>query len=157
LSHLSEAADALNNALKLAPSNLDATKLLAQIYYDLDNIEDAVDTYEKAIVLEENDQGKADLHFNLGVLYMKMGNFEGAEEHFMSSYDLNSEDVEAIVGMAQTFESAEKWELAEKWYREAIYLAPENASHYRAMARVLIKQGKTDEAQRFFDKSKRYE
>jgi len=157
LEKLEEASEALNNALKLDPANLDAAKLLAQIYYDLDQIEDAVTTYEKAIELEDDEQGKADLHFNLGVLYMKMGNFEKAEDNFMDSYDLNPDDTEAIIGIAQTFETAEKWRLAEKWYKEAIYLDPENASHYRSMARVLIKQGKTDEAQRYYDKSKKYD
>ena len=154
---LEDSAAALKNALNLNPSDLDATKLLAQIYYDLDRIEDAVDAYEKAIELDDDDQGKADLHFNLGVLYMKMGNFEKAEDNFMESYDLNPEDVEAILGIAQTFETAEKWRRAEKWYKEAIYLDPENPSHYRSMARVLIKQGKADEAQRYYDKSKKYE
>ncbi len=154
---LEESASALKKALELDASNLDATKLLAQIYYDLTQIEDAVATYEKAIDLEEDDLGKADLHFNLGILYMKMGEIDNAEDNFMESYDLNPEDAEAVVGIAQTFETAERWRSAEKWYKEAIFLDPENASHYRSMARVLIKQGKTDDATRYYEKSKRFE
>ncbi|MBC8322184.1 MAG: hypothetical protein H8E70_01290, partial [Candidatus Marinimicrobia bacterium] len=46
---------------------------------------------------------------------------------------------------------------AEKFYKELIYLEPENAAHYRGIARVLLQQGKQDQAQRYFEKSKKYE
>ncbi|NQV37139.1 MAG: tetratricopeptide repeat protein [Candidatus Marinimicrobia bacterium] len=151
----SEARDALENALNLDASNLDAIKFLAQIYYDLGQIENAVEAYEKAIELEENEQGKADLHFNLGLLYMKMGKTQKAEENFMDSYDLNPDDTEVIIGIAQTYEEVENWRRAEKWYKEAIFLEPDNPTHYRRIAIVLINQGLPDEANRYLEKSKK--
>ncbi|MFQ6604764.1 MAG: tetratricopeptide repeat protein [Fidelibacterota bacterium] len=152
---LEDAVTALNKALELDPSNLAAAKLLAQTWYDLDNLDMAIQTYEKAIELEKVDIKKADLHFNLGILYMKAGNITMAEDNFTYAYDLNPDDVESLVGIAQTFEQAEKWKKAEKYYKELVYLEPDNPEHYRSMARVLIKQGRPEEATRYFEKSKK--
>ncbi len=150
-----EAVKVLNKAMELDPSNLDAAKLLAQTWYDLDNLDMAIETYEKAIELERDDIKKADLHFNLGILYMKAGDFTSAEDNFTYAYDLNPDDVESLVGIAQTFEQAEKWKKAEKYYKELVDLEPDNPEHYRSMARVLIKQGRPEKAARYFEKSKR--
>lgn len=147
----------LQKAVELDPLNAAAIRNLAQTYYDLGNTEESIATYERAIRATMDMKGKADLYFNLGVLYNMAGDFDAAEDNFISALDLNPEDVEAILGMAQTFESNEKWRKAEKFYKELIYLQPEVASHYRGMARVLIQQGKQDEASRYFEKSKKYD
>jgi tetratricopeptide (TPR) repeat protein len=86
---------------------------------------------------------------------MQVGSFTDAEDNFMMAYDMNPDDVEALVGMAQTFETAEKWSRSEKFYRELIFLEPNNPDHYKGMARILLKQGKKDEAEYYFNKSKR--
>ncbi len=147
----------LKKAVELDPSNSSAIRNLAQTYYDLGNTDESIATYEKAIKTTLDSKAKADLHFNLGVLYNQVEDFVQAEDHFLLALDLNPEDVEAIIGMAQTFESNEKWRKAEKFYKELIFLEPENASHYRGIARVLLQQGKQDQAQRYFEKSKRFE
>ena len=147
----------LRKAVELDPSNGAAIRNLAQTYYDLGNTAESIATYEKAIKTTLDTKAKADLHFNLGVLYNQVEDFDQAEDNFLFALDLNPEDVEAIIGMAQTFESIEKWRKAEKFYKELIYLEPENAAHYRGIARVLLQQGKQDQAQRYFEKSKKYE
>ena len=147
----------LQKAVELDPGNTAAIRNLAQTYYDLGNINESIATYQKAIRTTVDMKIKADLHFNLGVLYNQIGDFDEAEDHFISALDLNPEDVEAILGMAQTFESNEKWRKAEKFYKELIYLQPENAAYYRGIARALIQQGKQAEAQRYFAKSKKYD
>ena len=147
----------LQKAVELNPENSAVIRNLAQTYYDLDNIEESISTYKKAIQTTFDLKAKADLHFNLGVLYNQVGDFDQAEDHFLSSLDLNPEDIEAIIGMAQTFESIEKWRKAEKFYKELIYLDPENANHYRGISRVLLQQGKQQEAKRYFEKSKKYD
>ena len=143
--------------MELEPTNSAAIRNLAQTHYDLGDTDASIATYEKAIRSTVDIKEKADLHFNLGVLYNLAGNFDAAEDNFIYALDLNPSDVEAIVGMAQTFESNEKWRKAEKFHKELIYLEPEVASHYRGMARVLLQQGKQEEATRFFEKSKKYD
>ncbi len=142
-------------AVSLDPSSSIAIRQLATLYYDMGNKEKSIETFGVAIKTETDKMKKSDLYFNLGVLNMQMGSFQEAEDAFMFAYDLNPNDTEALVGMAQTFENAEKWRRASKFYRELIVLEPENPDHYKGMARVLIKQGDMDGATRYFEKSKK--
>ena len=142
-------------SVEIEPLNSGAIRHLAQSYYDTGHKEKSIQTYKVAINNETDKKVKADLHFNLGVLFMQVERFMDAEDNFMMAYDMNPDDVEALVGMAQTFETAERWTRSEKFYKELIYLEPDNPEHYRGMARILMKQGRKDEAEYYFNKSKR--
>ena len=144
----------INKSVELDPSNTEAIRNLAQIYYDTGNMEKSIETYEDAISKETDRKQKSDLYFNLGILYNKVDNFEEAEYNFMNALDENPDDIEAVMGMAQVFENAEKWRKAEKFYRELIAIDPENPEHYRGMSRVKLQQGEPDQSKRFLDKAK---
>ena len=145
----------LKKAVELEPSNTKSIRNLAQIYYDIGQLEESIQTYEVAINKETDRKVKADLYFNLGILYNRVGNLEEAEYNFMNSLDENPDDIEAVMGMAQVFENAEKWRKAEKFYRELIAIDPDNPDHYRGMSRVLLQQGEPDESLRYLEKAKR--
>ena len=145
----------VKKAVELDPSNTKSIRNLAQIYYDIGQLEESIQTYEVAINKETDPKVKADLYFNLGILYNRVGNLEEAEYNFTNSLDENPDDVEAVMGMAQVFENAEKWRKAEKFYRELIAVDPDNPEHYRGMSRVLLQQGEPDESQRYLEKAKR--
>jgi tetratricopeptide (TPR) repeat protein len=153
---LEDALKYLSKAVELEPASNLTVRLLAQTYYDLDRLEDAKQVYVAALESRPEGKAKADLYYNLGVLHLQMNDLTGAEDNFMMAYDLNPDDVEALRGIAQTFENAGKWRRAERFYRELIELEPETAEHYRGMARVLIRQGKPDEAQKYFEESKQH-
>ena len=154
----------IQKAVELEPSNTKSIRNLAQIYYDLalldssrytERLEKSIQTYEVAINKEMDREVKADLYFNLGILYNKVGNLEEAEYNFTNALDENPDDVEAVMGMALVFENAEKWRKAEKFYRELIAIDPDNPDHYRGMSRVLLQQGEPDESLRYLEKAKR--
>ena len=154
----------LKKAVELEPSNTKSIRNLAQIYYDLalldssrytELLEKSIQTHEVAINKETDNEVKADLYFNLGILYTKVDNLEEAEYNFMNALDENPDDIEAVMGMAQVFENAEKWRKAEKFYRELIIVDPDNPDHYRGMSRVLLQQGEPDESLRYLEKAKR--
>jgi len=144
----------IKKAVELDPSNTKSIRNLAQIYYDTGNMEKSIETYEDAINKETDRKVKADLYFNLGILYNRVDNFEEAEFNFMNALDENPDDIEAIMGMAQVFENAEKWRKSEKFYRELISIDPDNPEHYRGMSRVKLQQGEPDQSKRFLDKAK---
>lgn len=143
-------------AVDIDPTNSLATRQLAQTYYDVGDKEMSLAIYEGAIAKETDNNLKADLYYNLGVLNMQLGDFQQAEDNFSLAYDYNPNDIDALRGIAQTFENAEKWSRAEYFYRKLIDIEPENPQHYRAMARVLLRQGDTDKAQEYFDRSKEF-
>ncbi len=141
-------------AVNIDPINSMARRQLAQTYYDVGDKEMSLATYEDAIANETDNNLKADLYYNLGVLNMQLGDFQQAEDNFSMAYDYNPNDIDALRGIAQTFENAEKWSRAEYFYRKLIDIEPENPQHFRAMARVLLRQGDTEKAQEYFDRSK---
>lgn len=145
----------VEKAVEINPSDTDAIRQLATLYYDTGQKEKSADTFETAIKQETDNVIKANLYFNLGVLYMKLDRLQDAEDNFMSAYDMNPEDTEALVGIAQVFENAEKWRRASRFYRELITLDPDNPDHFKGMARVLIKQGDMNGATRYFEKAKK--
>ena len=154
----------IQKAVELEPSNTKSIRNLAQIYYDLalldssrytERLEKSIQTYEVAINKETDNKVLADLYFNLGILYTKADNLEEAEYNFMNALDENPDDIEAVMGMAQVFENAEKWRKAERFYRELIAIDPDNPVHYRGMSRVLLQQGEPDESLRYLEKAKR--
>ena len=121
----------LKHAVELEPHNSDAIQLLAQVYYDLGKQQDAIETYKIAIDEEEDKKVKADLYFNLGVIYNQMSEFDAAEMAFDEAYYLNDQDFEAVLGMAHAFEGlGDKYKngtdgfekdltKAARWYRKA--------------------------------------
>jgi len=145
----------VKKAVELEPSNTKSIRNLAQIYYDTGQLEESIQTYEIAIDKETDREVKADLYFNLGILYNRVGDLEEAEYNFINALDENPDDIEAVMGMAQVFETAEKWRKAEKFYRELIAIDPDNPDHYRGMSRVLLQQGEPDESLRYLEKAKR--
>ena len=145
----------VKKAVELEPSNTKSIRNLAQIYYDTGQLEESIQTYEIAIDKETDREVKADLYFNLGILYNRVGDLEEAEYNFINALDENPDDIEAVMGMAQVFETAEKWRKAEKFYRELIAIDPDNPDHYRSMSRVLLQQGEPDESLRYLEKAKR--
>ncbi|MEE8342037.1 MAG: tetratricopeptide repeat protein, partial [Candidatus Neomarinimicrobiota bacterium] len=141
-------------ATEIDPANNVATSKLAQSYYDVGDKEMSLATYEGAIAQETDRILKADLYYNLGVLKMQLGDYQAAEDNFSLAYDYNPDDIDALRGIAQTFENAERWSRAEYFYRKLIDMDPNNPQHYRAMSRVLLRQGDTEAAQEYFDRSK---
>ena len=143
----------VKKAVELEPSNTQSIRSRAQIYYDMGQLEKSIQTQEVAIDKETDREVKADLYFNLGILYNRVGNLEEAEYNFMNSLDENPDDNEAVMGMAPVFENAKTWRKAEKFYRELISIDPDNPDHYRGMSRVLLQQGEPDESLRYLEKA----
>ena len=101
------------------------------MYYDIGRQKEAVETYKIAIEKEENKKIKADLYFNLGVIFNQIGSFDEAEVAFDEAYYFNDQDFEAVMGMARAFEGlGDKYKdgtdrvekdlsKAARWYKKA--------------------------------------
>jgi len=118
-------------AVQIEPSNSNALRELASMYYDIDQKEKSIQVFKDAIQNENDKIIKADLFFNLGVIHNQMKNYEEAEKSFDEAYYLNEDDFEAALGMASAYEGlgdkyfngtdgfAKDLDLAARWYRKA--------------------------------------
>jgi tetratricopeptide (TPR) repeat protein len=118
-------------AVQIEPSNSNALRELASMYYDTGKKEQSIKVFKDAIKNEQDKVIKADLFFNLGVIHNQMENYEEAEKAFDEAYYLNEDDFEAALGMASAYEGlgdkyfngtdgfTKDFELAVRWYRKA--------------------------------------
>ena len=118
-------------AVQIEPSNSNALRELAAMYYDIDQKEKSIQVFKDAIQNEDDKIVQADLYFNLGVIHNQMENYEEAEKAFDEAYYLNEDDFEAALGMASAYEGlGDKYfngtdgftkdlDLAFRWYRKA--------------------------------------
>ena len=118
-------------AVQIEPSNSNALRELASMYYDLGQKGKSISVFNDAIENENDKIIKADLFFNLGVIHNQMQNYEEAEKAFDEAYYLNEDDYEAALGMASAYEGlgdkyfngsdgfTKDFDLAARWYRKA--------------------------------------
>ena len=118
-------------AVQLEPSNSNALRELASVYYDIGQKKRSIDVFNNAINNEQDKTVKADLYFNLGVIHNQMQNYEDAEIAFDEAFYLNEMDYEAALGMASSYEGlGDKYlngqdgfekdmDKAARWYRKA--------------------------------------
>jgi len=118
-------------AVLIEPSNSDAIRALAAIFYEIGEKEKSIEAFTTAIGNENDKKIQADLYFNLGVIYNQMQNHEEAEKAFDEAYYLNEEDFEAVLGMASTYINlgdkyfkgsdgfTKDYDKAVRWYRKA--------------------------------------
>ena len=118
-------------AVQIEPSNSNALRELAAMYYDIDQKEKSIQLFTDAIQNEDDKIVEADLYFNLGVIHNQMKNYEEAEKAFDEAYYLNEEDFEAVLGMASTYVNlgdkyfkgsdgfTKDYDKAVRWYRKA--------------------------------------
>jgi len=144
----------LEHAFALAPHDVEVVKSLANNYFFLEEYEKAVDAYNRALYQEPDN---SDLHYNLGLLYLRLADFVFAEEEFQFVIDANPDDWEAILLIAEAFRGNERWEDAEYYYRRVIEIVPEHTSAMRNLAVVIFQQGRVEEGQELLEQAKALE
>ena len=148
---IDKAIEYLERGLRINPGSSIGARYLADAYYDMGDMEGAVFAYTKAIRSEPENP---DLHFNLGVLYLQLGDFEMTEEEFQKVLKINPDDDQAAIGIGEAYEGMERWEDSEYYYQRALRTNPDKPSLLRALARVVYRQGRIDEAQEYLDRAK---
>ena len=91
-------------AVEIEPSNSKVLRELAGTYYDIGEKQESITIFRNAISNEVDKIVKADLYFNLGVIYSQMCDYEESEKAFDEAFFLNEEDFEAALGMARSYE-----------------------------------------------------
>ena len=152
-----EGVQFVEKAVQIDPSNSDAIVVLATYYYESGNTEKAIETFQVAINKQGDKIVKADIYFNLGVLHMEMNNFNEADIAFEEAYYFNSQDFEALVGMATIYEQIgdlyfngteeefpKDYYKAERWYKKSRSkykdlndLDPENEPKYQKSLKLI--------------------
>jgi tetratricopeptide (TPR) repeat protein len=125
-----KAREVAQDILSRDPSNKEAVSNLANSFSEMAKRENdpqkkkalqqnALDYYNKEIANRPND---ADLHYNLGVLYQTLENFDSAQREFQQAFELNPQDKDAILSSTAIFiiKSEKDSANAMTYYRSAV-------------------------------------
>jgi tetratricopeptide (TPR) repeat protein len=138
------ALDSFNRALQLAPSYSDARNNRGAAYLALGQVAAAESDF-LTVLADQYYANRPGVYFNLGSLYNARGNIAAAEENLRKAAT-PAGPVEALVLLGSVEEQLGKSELAEHAYRDAMQRAPERVDVLLALAALLERDGRRDEA-----------
>lgn len=110
--------------LEFEPTNAEAYYKLGVSYESIENFKDAIEAYTKAI--EYDDGYENSFILTRGYCYLKMNEFEKAEDDFIKYIDLHPKDIEGYLGMSQLFYKMGRKDEALKFLMTANDYSPNN-------------------------------
>lgn len=116
---------------------------LGTFYSQKGDLERALKEFKKALELEPY---RAEAHFNLANINLKMGEIEAAEEGYREAVRLNPFYDSAHFALARVYEQQGRKDAARQKYLELIANLPDNIQAYLGLSRLLLNEGKEDEA-----------
>lgn len=104
-------------------------------------------------VEDDRDFKIADTNLRLGIGYMRQGKYEDALEKLQKAYSAKPDYADVHGALALVYESLLEYKKADRHYREAIDLNPENGGFYNNYGGFLCRRGKYKEADKYFVKA----
>ena len=138
-----EAAEMLSNLLKKKPDYEKATQLLGDILIQKEMYKEAVNIYQEAL---RYNPLSYDIHYNLGIVYTMLNDFESAKICYEQAAEINSLLYNAKYSLAEIALIYKEIDEAEKYFMQVIEdeeLAPEG---YYELAKIELIKGNKDTA-----------
>ncbi|MCJ7735100.1 MAG: tetratricopeptide repeat protein, partial [Anaerolineales bacterium] len=109
----------LRNAVRFQPESAVVYGYLADILAVQDKSQEAIETYQQAITLDEYLPW---IHNNLGVLLLEQGQALLATSHFQKALDLNPLNTDVYRNLGNAYYAQEQWKKAAAAYQNALEL-----------------------------------
>ena len=146
---MEEAIEEYNLAIEIQPNYTLAYNNLGIAYKALGRTEDSLMAYNKAISLQPasvKPHYKAKPHYNLGIAYKDLEQYDEAEKEFRAALDLKKDFPEAHFNLGLVYEKTGRMKEAVSEYQTGLRLNPEDAmAHYR-LGNLWSDQGNLKEA-----------
>jgi tetratricopeptide (TPR) repeat protein len=139
-----EAIPNLQKAAELKPT-VEAWMTLASAQ-EKSQPQDAIASYGKAAALVPNDP---EPHARAGVLYEQLKDWASAEREYLAAQKIKPSN-EALAGLVNVYQATQRPAEAESRLREYLKVQPEDAKAHLQLGRLLLAQGKKDEAAQEF-------
>jgi len=92
-------------------------------------------------------------HLNLGVLYMNLGDYEGAERSFKKAIDLEPEFMMSYINLADLYRVMGREDEGEQLLMAALKLHPAMPVVHHTLGLLLVRKGKAKEALPYLEKA----
>ena len=132
------------------PSNPVIPNILGAIYAALEQYEEAIAHYNKAIELKPD---SAEAYNNLGALFRKTNEYEKAITNYNKAIELKPESAEAYNNLGNIYNLVSRADDAVASYSRAIELNPDYTEAYNGLGAALNELGRYEEAITHYSKA----
>lgn len=147
-----EARQALEKALELDPRDLTVLSALGDTLVQLGAVERAIELFEKLLA----SQPSPELHFKLGMLYLKIDRTTQALKHFEQAAQGDLPEAQQVAAWKQQgyiYYRLQQYNEARQAFEKVLALRPQEAPLYLTLGEVCIQQGDFDSATRYLEQS----
>jgi tetratricopeptide (TPR) repeat protein len=143
---------ALRLLQKIEPPTVESLRWQGNIYYILENWEEAEDLFEKALALANDERyghlrtEDAVLLSDLGWVYFGQERYEEALAKFQEAVELDPEDIEARNGLGDIYHMQGRYEEAVTELWKTVALEPENPEPHNSLGWVYADQSEFEAA-----------
>lgn len=116
-----------NQKLRLDPHNPDIYNNIAGLYYRINQIDNAIYYYKRAISISPNNW---QWHFNLANCYVKKNLINDAIAHYQYSIKLNPDNIDAIQNLGMLLIDMQNFTQALPYLEKSYQLNQENQTHF---------------------------
>lgn len=115
------------------------------------DITGALRRYLEIIPSLENGPLRAKLHSNAGAVYMQLGSYETARDHFLQAAEMNPDDASAAMNLAIVLTSKlDDHSTALRYALKAVRASPESPKLHHLVGNILQNMGRGTEAEQYF-------
>lgn len=152
--NLHKAQQLWQRACDLKPDHPRFGLQLGDVYADLNQWQEAADSYQSALTLGLEAQVDVEpLHTRLGQAKQALGRLEEAVAHYQEALRLNPSSVTLLAALGYVYSCLGQWTEAVQAYQQALHLNPRLADVHFALGNVLLVQSAFQEASRAFQQA----
>ena len=120
---IAEAIFGYKTALKIDPTNAQITLMLAQLFYNNQELENAEKTFKKVIALEPK---FGETYYSLALLYGELNRIEEAIEQLKKAKQLMPKNIRIYYNLGILYFKTNQFKAAEKAIKQGLQKAPQN-------------------------------
>lgn len=148
----SEAEDTILDAVAIDPHNIEAYKLLAEVYRLKKEYSQARETLEYLLKLTHTED--PEVYYSLAYIAKERGNLKQAEEDYIRSISLSEDNYLYFLSLAEVYIDLEEEEKALETAQKALLLAPNNPKILDFLINLSIIMSDKELATDYLDKLK---
>jgi tetratricopeptide (TPR) repeat protein len=134
------------------PNSPETHEVWANYYAAQNNIPAAIREVQQAINL---DPKRSESYLLLALLQSRSNKTDEAEVSFKKAIEADPDAMNAQLGLGSFYQSHNRLAEAEQQFRHAIDVDPKNSAPHAALVRLLMQQGKRNEAEAFLKQTKK--
>ena len=143
-----QAKACFEEAVKLNPDSPIALTNAAALLMDEGRFDEAIELLEKAA---KSPEAPAGTFTNLGIAYLNVNDFSKAMNAFEASYEKNSDDTTAALGLAQIYMTQGNVDKATEWLAVSIANSSSLGYQYEKFAEIACQKGEYEPGLTLFD------